>query len=231
MSSSRRTRASAQRRRLRIPRSQDLEVLLHEPRGRCLQNEVAVQRDRLDHLLVEVEAQARAEHRRPQHADGIFDEPDLRIADRADRPALQIRQAAHVVDDGERRDVVEERVDRSPAEMRPLSGVPNVLSRWTISCMPGGPADATTTGAGPPASAGSASGGSGRACGRSPPRSSWCRTSRAPGEAPADDPAVPEQPLDLIRMRVRADVEILRLAPEHQVADAAPDEYAVWRDS
>ena len=43
-------------------------------------------------------------------------------------------------------------------------------------------------------------------------------------EAPADDPAVPEQPLDLVRMRGRADVEVLRPAAEQQVADAAADE-------
>ena len=43
-------------------------------------------------------------------------------------------------------------------------------------------------------------------------------------EAPADDPAVPEQLLDLVRMRRGADVEVLGPAVEQQVADAAPDE-------
>ena len=43
-------------------------------------------------------------------------------------------------------------------------------------------------------------------------------------EPAADDPAVPEQPLDLVRMRRRADVEVLRPAAEQQVADAAADE-------
>ena len=43
-------------------------------------------------------------------------------------------------------------------------------------------------------------------------------------EAAADDPAVPEQLLDLIRMRRRADVEVLGPAAEQQVADAAADE-------
>ena len=43
-------------------------------------------------------------------------------------------------------------------------------------------------------------------------------------EAAADDPAVAEEPLDLVRMRGGADVEVLRPAPEQQVADAAADE-------
>ena len=43
-------------------------------------------------------------------------------------------------------------------------------------------------------------------------------------EPAADDPAVPEQPLDLVRVRVGGDVEVLRDAAEHQVPDAAADE-------
>ena len=43
-------------------------------------------------------------------------------------------------------------------------------------------------------------------------------------ETPADDPAVPEQPLDLVRMRRGADVEVLRPAAEQQIAHAATDE-------
>ena len=43
-------------------------------------------------------------------------------------------------------------------------------------------------------------------------------------EPPADDPAVAEELLDLVRMRRRADVEILRPAAEQQVAHAAADQ-------
>ena len=43
-------------------------------------------------------------------------------------------------------------------------------------------------------------------------------------EPAADDPAVPEQPLDLVRVRRRADVEVLRPPAEQEVADAAADE-------
>src|SRR6185295_14398070 len=43
-------------------------------------------------------------------------------------------------------------------------------------------------------------------------------------KAAADDPGVREQAADFVRPGVRADVEILRLAAEHQVAHAAADE-------
>src|SRR5206468_4119045 len=43
-------------------------------------------------------------------------------------------------------------------------------------------------------------------------------------EAPADDPAVAKEFLDLIRVRGGADVEVLRPPPQQQVADAAADE-------
>src|SRR6185503_11812962 len=41
---------------------------------------------------------------------------------------------------------------------------------------------------------------------------------------PADNPAVPEQFLDLMRVRRRADVEVFRPPAQKQVADAAADE-------
>jgi hypothetical protein len=43
-------------------------------------------------------------------------------------------------------------------------------------------------------------------------------------ETAADYPAVPEQPLHLVWMRVGADVEVFRSASEQQVTHAAADE-------
>ena len=43
-------------------------------------------------------------------------------------------------------------------------------------------------------------------------------------EATTDDPAVPEEFLDLVGMRGRADVEVFRLAGQQQIANAASDE-------
>ena len=43
-------------------------------------------------------------------------------------------------------------------------------------------------------------------------------------KAPADQPAVTEQLLDLVRMRVGGDVEVLRMQSEQQVAHGAADQ-------
>jgi hypothetical protein len=43
-------------------------------------------------------------------------------------------------------------------------------------------------------------------------------------EPPSDDPAVPKELLDLVGMRRGADVEVLGLAAQQQVADAAAHE-------
>ncbi len=43
-------------------------------------------------------------------------------------------------------------------------------------------------------------------------------------EAPADDPAVPKELLDLMRMRRCPDVEILRMAIQQEIADAPADQ-------
>jgi hypothetical protein len=43
-------------------------------------------------------------------------------------------------------------------------------------------------------------------------------------EAPPDDPAVAEEPLDLLGTRRRSEVEVLGVAVEQEVAHAAPDE-------
>ena len=69
-----------------------------------------------------IEAQPRAEDRGAEHADGILDEADSRIADRSNDALFQITKAADVVDDRLRRRVVEERVDREVAAERVLFG-------------------------------------------------------------------------------------------------------------
>jgi len=43
-------------------------------------------------------------------------------------------------------------------------------------------------------------------------------------EAPTDDPAVAEQPLDFVRVRARPDVEVLGTTMEEEIAYAAPYE-------
>ena len=59
--------------------------------------------DRLDDERVHVEAEPRGEHRGAQHPHRILDEADARIADRSNRAALEIAEAADVVDHRSRR--------------------------------------------------------------------------------------------------------------------------------
>ena len=74
-------------------------------------------RDGIDNRAIETEVEARRHHDCAQHPHRIFLEALVRIADRADQAVLQVLQAADIVDDRKRRDVVEKRVDREvPAE-------------------------------------------------------------------------------------------------------------------
>src|SRR5262245_62058836 len=60
---------------------------------------------------IDGEAEPRGERDRPEHADRVFLKPDERVADRAHDAGAQIVEAADVIDDRKRRDVVEQRVD------------------------------------------------------------------------------------------------------------------------
>ena len=150
---------------------------------------------------------------------------------------VQILEAADVVDDRERPDVVEQRVDGEVAAERVFlrRAVGVVALDEPILLAPG-------VEIGRRSSSG---------C-RSAPFSSACsslgdfRLRRRRGvdltaergdldglgaeldvgqpEPPADDPAVPKQLLDLMRVRRRPDVEVLGPAIEQQVADAAADQ-------
>ncbi len=142
-----------------------------------------------------------------------------RIADRPDDAGAQIVEPADVVDDRERRDVVRERVDREIAAERIFLGrservvVVNqvrALGRRRIRRRHAVLHDLFT----------------GREL------AAKCRDFDHLGaelhvretKSAADDPAVPKEFLDLIRMGRRADVEILGVASEQQVANAAADE-------
>ena len=142
---------------------------------------------------------------------------------------LEIGEAADVVDDRVRGDVVEEPVDREVAAERVLFG----RAERVVVVRRGGRSGA----------AGSADG---RRGGRDDDRIvlGWRIGRRLrdvlaerrdldrllaeldvrQAEAAPDDPAVPEQPLDLGRVRARADVEVLGPPAEDQVADAAADQ-------
>ena len=91
----------AAERLLRRSRAQDLVVLLEQPRRRALRDLVAMRADRVEHRRLDREVEPRGERDRAEHADRIFAEPDVRVADRADDAGPQIVEAADVVDDRE----------------------------------------------------------------------------------------------------------------------------------
>ena len=148
--------------------------------------------------------------------------------------ALQILEAADVVDDRERRDVVEERVDGEVAAERVLfrraEGVVALDAHAARSpCRP-------RLGAlRPPARSALGDGGfllrraelllRAAADGTSRPRSSSCPnfTCASRKRRPMIQ-QLRNEPLDLVRVRGRADVEVLRAAAEQQVAHAAADQ-------
>ena len=176
------------------------------------------------HRRIEAEAQAGCERRRADHPDRVLHEPLVRIADRADQAVAQIGQAADVVDHRERGDVVEQRVDGEiPPERVFLGRAERVVAPDRAAPargVRGGPAPAVSSAAASAASAAGSGGGDGR---RNVATLDRLRPELDVGqtEAPPDDPAVAEDALDFVRVRRRADVEVLRMPVQQQIAHAA----------
>ena len=213
------------KRALRRARAQDLVELLEQPRRRGLRDQRRVPANRVDDRRIDREVEPRGQHDRAQHPHRIFLEPHVR--DRrssGSTRALQILEAAGVVDDRERRDVVEQRVDGEVAAERVLFRRAErvvAVERSVAVAPPGLGGSVLLRGSAPAASCSASS------CSlQLPPERRDLDGLRAEPhvrqpEAPADDPAVAEQPLDLVRMRRGADVEVFRPAAEQQVAHAA----------
>ena len=142
-------------------------------------------------------------------------------------PRAQVLEAADVVDDGEGRDVVEQRVEREVAAERVLLGRAErvvavdeviVLAVPRLAALRRAVAPALRVGLGLRLRLGFRR----LLLGDLPPERGDLDDLRAEldvrqAEAAADDPAVPEQLLDLVRMRGGADVEVLR--PASRAAD------------
>ncbi len=65
--------------------------------------------------FLDLKTELRGEAHRPDHPDRIFAHAELGIANRADEPRLQIRDAADVIDDMERSRIVKQGVNREVA--------------------------------------------------------------------------------------------------------------------
>ena len=122
-------------------------------------------------------------------------------------PVLEVGEAADVVDDREAGDVVEEAVDGEVAPQRVLDRRPEdvVLADQQVARLP-----LLRLGA--------------AAEGRDLHDLPAVEEDVGEAEAAADDPAVAEEPADLRRVGVGADVEVLGLAPEEQVAHRPADQ-------
>ena len=243
--------ASSRNARSAAPGAQDLVELLDQPRRRAPGDLRRIAANRINDRWIDRELEPRGKHDRAEHPHRVFAEAHVRIADAPDDACVQVVDAADVVDDREGRDVVEQRVDREVAAERVLFGraervvaVDQVIAirrvarpprrcgwqrvrrrRWPDSCSIRCPAHR-----------------------RAVPRAARLfghrlelRLAHLPAErrhldrllpeldvreteAAADDPAVAEEALDLVRVGRRADVEVLGAAAEQQVPDAAADE-------
>src|SRR6185295_16283647 len=99
-------------------RAQQLVELLDQPRRRAAGDLLTGLRNRIIDWRIDAEVQPRCHRHGTEHANRIFLETLPRVADTADQAVAKIGEAARVVDDRKRSDVVEERVDGEVAPER-----------------------------------------------------------------------------------------------------------------
>ena len=164
--------------------------------------------DRLLRAALDPEVEARRELHRAHHAHGVLAEADHRVADRADDALLQVVHAPDPVDHRERLDVVEEPVHRevAPVGVR-LRRAERVVLERTLRRVLDDLADRL-----------------GVLAERRRLDDLLAEADMSQAETPPHEEAVAERPLHLVRRRARADVEVLRVPPQQQVAHAAPHE-------
>jgi hypothetical protein len=206
-----------------------------------------VQLDRVQRGIVDRELEPRREDDRPQHADRILEKANLGIANRADDPGVEVLQPACVIDDRERPDIVEERIDREVAPERVFFGraVGVVAVNEEVFRAAARPGSALGFERVPRLFIHGEHARLGGRVARDLERllGFGCQSRRidlpaerrhldrlrseldvCKPEPAADDPAVAKQLLDLVGMRRRADVEVLRTPVQQQVTHAAADE-------
>ena len=154
-------------------------------------------------LALDREVEPRRELDRAHHAHGILAEADHRIANRTDEPLLQVLKPAHPIDHRIGLDVVEKAVHREVAPMGiRLWRAERVVLLRTLRRMFDDLAHRLGV----------------LAEGRRLDHLPAGETHMGETEAAPDEEAVAEHPLDLVRRRVRAHVEVLGRTPQQQVA-------------
>lgn len=199
-------------------RSQHLVVLLDQPCRRRVRDQVTVFTNAVLDRRVEGKAKACGKSHGSEHANRIFLKALRGIANRPHDALPEILEPADVVDNRERRDVVEEGIDGEVAAKRILFRcakrvvVPHLQFRCRFigSSFSGcrlvlrARQDMTTK--------------------RRDLDGLVAEPNVRKTKAAADDPAVSEQLLDLVRVGIGAHVEVLGPASQEEIPDTAPDE-------
>ena len=191
---------------------QGIEKLLGDARRGAFRDFVAQLGDGLAYVFGHCKREARRELAGAEHPDRILPEADEGVADRAHDAPFEILDAAHEVEDGIRRDVVEESVDREVAAERVflrraervvradqeiVGALLALFALGRVGCLP-----------------------ERRHLDDLPAFEEDVREA----EAPPDHARVAKEAPDFLRSGVGADVEVLGRASRHEVADGSSDE-------
>src|SRR5262249_25365883 len=194
--------------------AQDLVIFLQQPRRRASRNFGAMPVDGREDIRIDSEVKACRQGDGAHHSDRILPQADIWITNRPDHAGPKIAQAADIVDNRECRDVIEESVDGEVTSEGGLFGrcervvvvdqvrlhrsrhavLYNLLARLDLPAK------------------------------RSDLDNLWPESDVRQAKTPADDPAIAKEPLDLIGVGRRADIEVFRTAAEQKVPDAAAHE-------
>ena len=165
-------------------------------------------RYRLQSSSLDLESEPSCETDRAYHADRVLAKPYVRVADTADQAAVEVGETANMVDNTEGFDVIEEAVDREIAAacvfLRRSERIVSVLIQASVVGVFGMLFRLLSECAGLDDVA--------------------AELDVDEPEAASDQEGVSEQFPDLVRVRIRADVEILGLPAEQKIPDTAADE-------
>ena len=189
---------------------EQLAHFLEQARRRNVPQQMRHFRDECGRLVIRFHAELRHEPCRPQQPHRVFAVTDLRIPDQSQPPLGQVAIPPHVITDVPADRIQEQGVDGEIAAQRILlDGTENVVPQnaaverlVVVSRLRAAPER--------------------RDLYQGARFANMCET-----ESPADEAAAWKNALDLLRGRIRGDVEVLGRLAEQQVADASADDVAL----